>query len=95
MPMQCPYCYDDNKPSLLNFDGAQDTLPGEPVCWGHAYEGENDWRPCQRKAAEEHAALVRLLAATEPRDGYLSGVERRELSAAREFARSVLEPKEE
>lgn len=92
--MECPYCYQDSEPSLLNFDGVNSELPGDPVYWGHAYEGENDWWPCQRKAAEEHAALLRLLAASESMDRYLSVKQTRELLAAREFARSVVKPEE-
>lgn len=91
--MPCQYCDNEEEgpPALLNIHGMNRQLPGEAVCWGHSHE--EDWWPCQRKAAEEHAALKRLLVAS---DGvavdHLMSYEIAEFEAAREFAHSVVEP---
>ena len=58
--MYCHWC-DDDEPQLLDIDGVRGDVSGSKVvCWAHAYE--DDWWPCQRKAAEEHAEVERLQA---------------------------------
>lgn len=56
--MFCKYCDEGNEPTVLDIDGVQSSISGQPGIWGHAYE--DDWWPCQRKAAEEHAEIKRL-----------------------------------
>ena len=62
--MSCEQCEDEHfgEPALLNIHGML-ASEGEPACWGHSYE--DDWWPCQKKAAEEHAMVGKLLAACE------------------------------
>lgn len=61
-PMPCEQCEDEffGEPALLNIHGMV-ASKDEPACWGHSYE--DNWWPCQRKAAEEHALVEELLAA--------------------------------
>ena len=58
IPMPCTSCDEGNEPHLLDIDGVRCSVSGTPGCWGHAYE--DDWWPCQRKAAEEHAIIDKL-----------------------------------
>ena len=53
----CKWCSTD-EPSVLDQDGVQVAISGQPGLWAHAYE--DSWWPCTRKAAEEHAEIERL-----------------------------------
>ena len=53
--MDCRWCEQGDKPTVLDIDGVLSSLSGKPGCWGHAHE--DNWWPCQRKAAEEHAIV--------------------------------------
>ncbi len=58
--MWCKSCDKEGQdPQLLDIDGVLASVSGATdVCWGHSHE--DDWWPCQRKAAEEHAKIQRL-----------------------------------
>ena len=56
--MFCKWCKEGNEPAVLDIDGVLSSVSGTPGCWGHSYE--DDWWPCQRKAAEEHAIIANL-----------------------------------
>ncbi|MEE9185231.1 MAG: hypothetical protein V3U39_12270 [Acidimicrobiia bacterium] len=49
---------------MVDRDGVEASISGQPGCWAHACEDE--WWPCQRKAAEEHAEIKRLREALAP-----------------------------
>lgn len=73
------------------------TNDAEGEGWGHNGGTPIEWIENAARAAAERAnqlegALKCLLAASEPMDRYLSSKQTRELLAAREFARSVVEP---
>ncbi len=54
----CKWCDAGDEPSVLDRDGVQVDISGQPGLWAHAYE--DSWWPCTRKAAEEHAEIERL-----------------------------------
>lgn len=56
--MDCKWCDAGDEPSVLDRDGVQVEISGQPGLWAHAHE--DSWWPCQRKAAEEHAEIERL-----------------------------------
>lgn len=56
--MWCKSCDEGDEPNVLDIDGVRSSISGTPGCWAHAYE--DDWWPCQRKAAEEHAIVDKL-----------------------------------
>lgn len=56
--MPCKYCEDGDTPAVIDRDGVLSSLSGYSGCWAHSYE--DDWWPCQRKAAEEHAVVARF-----------------------------------
>ncbi len=57
----CKWCDKGDEPTVLDRDGVLSSISGQPGLWAHAYE--DNWWPCQRKAAEEHAILGRIEAA--------------------------------
>lgn len=59
----CKYCDAGDTPTVIDRDGVLSSLSGQPGCWGHSYG--DDWWPCQRKAAEEHAIVERLTRMSE------------------------------
>ena len=54
-PFPCKSCDEGDEPVLLDIDGVRCCVGGNAGCWAHAHE--DDWWPCQRKAAEEHAMV--------------------------------------
>ncbi len=56
--MWCKSCEEGDVPHVLDIDGLRAANTGKEGVWAHAYE--DDWWPCQRKAAEEHAIVGKL-----------------------------------
>lgn len=56
--MWCKTCEEGDAPHVLDVDGVRSELSGKEGVWAHAHE--DNWWPCQRKAAEEHAIVDKL-----------------------------------
>lgn len=62
--MDCEYCLLGDEPEVLDEDGVLSSITHKPGSWAHGVN--DDWVLCWRKAAEEHAEVVRLRTALAP-----------------------------
>ena len=61
--MWCQHCDEGDVPHLVDIDGVRGSKSGsDDVCWAHSYE--DDWVPCQARAAEDHAEVEQVRGMT-------------------------------